>query len=731
MTQHAQRSTLHASQSCASPKEANWTSAFFELFADLPLPERQARSFAYALTHEPVYVQPGEQLAGQIYQLGPGSGAVDVNGSALDPRWADFAVGPTAAKAVKQQLPENEAHARIFGDGASPGHISWDYGVMLNRGARSLLAQVETLRDSAIDPRAREFYDGVAIALNALLDWAGQHSTRLRQMADTEPDAQLRQELQEMADLCERVPAGPAGTFREAVQSFWLQYLAVMYENPFGGNGPGRLDWYLWPFLEADLAAGRTTLEAARELVVELFIKLDERIHDADGWVEAIVVGGRNPDGTVAINPLSHIMVEVITELRQTHPSVYIRLPGGAPQSFVDLAARYLIESHNRGQVYGDDAVIAALVRDGTPEADARHWAAGGCMEVGAQGMSGDLLFAFAHNVALTFELAINGGRRLNTGELVAPNLKTLAEYASFEELYQDFVAELNRELSILLRRLDLYLEHYARYRPSFLLSSMVHDCLERGRAINDGGARYPHYGGSGVGIPNVGDSLYAIKRAVFDERRCTGAELLQALRVNFESHRALHAYLKQLPKYGSGATQPTELVDRVLGDFASALHRHRNPQGGHCRTIILGFVWVVQHGLQVGATPDGRLAGRPLAHGLSPQSGSATRGITAAIEDATSLCLDRASGGGSMMWDIDPFWARPEFVKPVLQAYVDRGGHIFQGNLTSIEELIAARANPDAHRDLMVRVGGYSARFVTLSPEAQDEIINRCRYGG
>ncbi len=628
-------------------------------------------------------------------------------------------------------MPDNDLYARHFCDGGAPGHISWDYGQLLRLGARGMLARIAGLRAASDDPRAREFYDGVTIALEGLIEWAGQHARRLRALAETEPDPVQRQAWLDMAALCERVPAEPARTFREAVQCFWLQHLAVMYENPFGGNGPGRLDWHLWPYLEADLAAGRCTLEQARELITELFIKLDERIRDADGWVEAITVGGRNPDGSLSINPLSHIMVEAITELNQTHPSVYIRLPAGAPADFVDLAARYLIESGNRGQVYGDDAVIAALVGDGTPEADARHWAAGGCMEVGAQGMSGDLLFAFAHNVALTLELVLNGGRRLLTGELAAPGLKTLADYASFEELYAAFAGELNREMSILTRRLDIWLEHYARYRPSFLLSSMVHDCLERGRAINDGGARYPHYGGSGVGIPNVGDSLHAIRRAVFDERRYTGAEVLHALRDNFEGQRAMRAYLKQLPKYGAGEPEPTALVDRVLGDFAATLRNHRNPQGGHGRAIILGFVWVVHYGQQVGATPDGRLSGRPLAHGLSPQSGSATRGITAAIGDATSLRLECAPGGASMMWDIDAFWARPEFVKPVLQAYVDQGGHLFQGNLTSVEQLIAARANPDEHRDLMVRVGGYSARFVTLSPETQDEIIERSRFGG
>jgi len=382
--------------------------------------------------------------------------------------------------------------------------------------------------------------------------------------------------------------------------------------------------------------------------------------------------------------------------------------------------------------VYGDDAVIEALHRSGKVAVeDARHWTAGGCMEVSPQGCNCDLLFSFAHNVARTFELVINGGCLMQTGERVVDHPKTLADYTSFEELYTDFEAELARELGILARRLDIYLEEYARLRPSFLLSSMTHDCLEKGRSINDGGARYTNYGGSGVGIPNVGDSLYAIQRAVFLDRRVTAAELFNALRADFVGFEALQAYLRSLPKYGAGDEAADAMTDRVFCTFADLLASHTTRHGGTLVPIILGFVWVVDFGRQVGATPDGRNAGRPLAHGLSPQSGSAVKGITGAIRSATSLSLDKAGGGGAMMWDLDPSWAAPSVVKPLLKTFVDRGGHIFQGNVISVETLRKAQQNPDEYRDLIVRVAGWSARFGTLSPATQEEIITRYKYAG
>jgi len=407
-------------------------------------------------------------------------------------------------------------------------------------------------------------------------------------------------------------------------------------------------------------------------------------------------------------------------------------MPDDAPDDFVDLTVRYLIDGGNRAQVYGDDAVIAALHQSGKVAIkDARNWTAGGCMEVSPQGCNCDLLFSFAHNVSRTFELVLNGGCLLQTGERVIEHPKTLADYASFEELYAAFTAELGHELDILARRLDIYLEEYARHRPSNLLSSMTHDCLERGRSINDGGARYTNYGGSGVGIPNVGDSLYAIQRAVFEDKRVTGAELLDALRDDFVGHEALRAYLHSLSKYGADDEAADAMTDQVLCTFADLCAGHTTCHGGTLVPIILGFVWVVSFGEQVGATPDGRRAGGHLAHGLSPQSGSARKGITGAIRSATSLSLEKAGGGGAMMWDLDPSWATPEVLNPLLRTFVDRGGHIFQGNAISVDKLRQARQNPDEHGDLVVRVAGYSARFTSLSAETQDEIITRYKYSG
>jgi len=715
----------------SSPKESNWSHAFFELYADRPLWERQARSFAHALEHEPHYVWPLERIAGQIYQGCPGAGRVDQSGVAGDARWDEFAADRVGARWVRERLPDYDREARVIGDGAAPGHVGWDHSLILSLGTRGLAERHEAALQPAPDEPAAEFHRAVLTALEGLDRWVEGLVRALRAAAEDAEDADRRAELLAMAEVCARVPREPARTFREAVQSFWLEYLAVMYENPHGGNGPGRLDQYLWPYLKADLERGAITLGDARELVAELFLKLHERIAPHDGWVEAIVVGGRRRDGSLAINPLSHLMIEAFMALNQSHPALYVRLPDDAPDDFLSLTARYLIEGGNRAQIYSDDAMIAALHADGVALEDARDWMAGGCMEVSPQAHNGDLEFAFAHNAALILERVLNRGRSFGSDERLIPETRSLPDYESFEELYEAFEAEFSRELNLLFRRLDIYCEAWAKHRPSYLLSSMTYDCLSRGRSINGGGARYPDYGGSAVGLPNVADSLFAIRRAVFEEAFCDAEELLEALRTNFEGREPLRARLAALPKYGQDDPDADAMADRVLRAFTDLCHAHRTLHGGHVRPIILGFVWVVTMGLEVGATADGRLAGRPLAHGLSPQCASMSGGLTSAINSATRLSLKEIGGGAGMMWDLDRSWASEDMVKSILRTFAQQGGQIFQGNAVDVKTLLAAQENPEPHKHLLVRVGGFSARFVSLSKEHQAEIIERHKFAG
>jgi len=693
----------------------------YDAYSGLPLRERQARSVAEALIQLPVYLFTDERLVGMVYHLGEG---------VKSPNPFDY-WGP-AAERVKNELPENRQLVEMgtfFGDGAAPGHISWRWDWILKKGAAGLLSEHRRALENAKDERAADFHRGAAILLEAVLRWNDRHVEAIEK-ALSDADGSERARLAEMLEICRRVPAYPARTFHEAIQSFYFQHLVVMRENPYGGNGPGRLDYFLWPYLERDLASGTCSLEDARELIDELFIRIHERILEADGWVEAISVGGSNPDGTSAVNPLSYMMVERIIALDQVHPSIYMRIPADPPPEYVELAARYMIEGKNRAQILNDRRITAAMQNGGMPYEDAAMYACGGCMEISPQGLNSDMLFSTVHNVAKVAELVLTGGECLRTGRrLSGVSLKSLTKYGSFEDLFSAFEKELRRELGILFRRLDFYNESMAANRPAYLISSMVQDCFARGREMNDGGARYNDYGIAPLGIQNAGDALYAVKRAVFDDGFCSAEELLSAMRSDFQGQESLRLRLRALPKFGQQDRDADAMTDRVLKSLCGIYADYRTRFGGRVKPMIFSFVWAPGAGAALGATADGRRAGEPLAQGLTPQNCAMTEGITAALGSHAGLSLERVTGGSTGMWDMDPAWATRETVGAVIKGFLALGGQIFQGNTTDVAELIEARNRPQDFPNLIVRVGGFSARFVTLDAALQDEIIRRRRH--
>jgi formate C-acetyltransferase len=591
------------------------------------------------------------------------------------------------------------------------------------------LARIDDAWDR-VDDAGREFLTGMRICLDGMLAWNERHVAALEEALAGSNDSDERTALETKLAVCRRVPRHGARSFREAVQSFHFSYLATIFENPHGGNGPGRLDYFLWPYLQRDLAEGVETLDSARELVDELFVRFHERMRfTVDGHVETIVVAGSHPDGRSAMNPLARIMVESIAALGISHPSVYIRLPEEPDEDALQLAADDLVNGGNRAQVISDRAVVRALVRAGIPEADARMYMCGGCMEISPMAMNSDLLFASFFNVPKVLELVLTGGECLNTGTRMLDLPQDLTGFADFEDLYAAFERELQRILTLTFERMDIASEEWARNRPRFLVSSQVDDCIARGRGILDGGARYEDYGSTPLGIPNAGDALYAIQQVVFGEGSATAAELLAALRADFAGHEALHRRLLAVPKFGQGHEAADAMTNRVTRSVCAAYEGYTNRHGGRVKPMIMTFRMAAVTGRALGASPDGRRAREPIAQGLTPQSRAMTKGLSTAILSANSLDLDRFSGGAATMWDLDPSLAKVEYVKQVLAAFAATGGQMFQGNMTDVDELRKAQEDPEAFQNLLVRVGGFSARFVALSKGEQDDVIGRYRH--
>lgn len=680
-------------------------------FADLPHGEKLARAMAYAITNQNIWVYKEDRIGGRIYyndgpvtEVCPG---LDYKAEGREKFLAEY---PEAKELMENQLIAETAF----------GHITWNFDQILSLGVKGFRTKVQAALENAKDEKAVEFCGGVLIMLDALQDFNDKHIAAYEALG-----------CHELAQRMKKVPRYPCETFEEAVQAFFMQHIVVMRENPFGGNGPGWLDRHLWPYLEKDLAAGRCTLEQAREIIDELFLRIDERIHERDTWVEAVVVGGTNPDGTSAANPLTYIMVESIIDLNISHPSIYIRLPKDPPDELLKLCARYMTSGNNRAQILNDVSIIDAQMRTGKPFADASNYACGGCMEVAVQGRTSDLLFFGWQNTPKMLELMVTGGVCLRTGKKLRSfhAEKGLPAYGDFESFYHDFIEEAGRITEICLREQDIYSEILEKNRPAYLISSMVDDCLARGRNIHGGGAVYHDYGGTQLGMPNVADGLFAIKKAVFDEKFCTAQELVDALKADFKGYEVLQARLRAVPKYGVDNEEADAMARRVMSDFADLYLHYRNRLDGIAKPVILTFVYSPQAAEKLGATPDGRNAGLGVAYGVTPHSASMTQGITAAINSCGRMPFEKFAGGASSMWDFDSAWASEEVVEAILRVFLAKGGQIFQGNTVQVEALLDAQQHPEAYGHLMVRVGGYSARFVTLDAKLQASIIERIRH--
>lgn len=683
------------------------------LYKDLPLWEKSARAMAYAIKNLDVYAYPNDNIAGRVYY-----GRYDTNYTYCPE--LDY-VTDAFAEFKRTCLDADELYENQLIFPMTLGHITWRYDYVLSLGIDGFKQKYIKALQTAKDQEAKEFYSGVIIMLEAMQAFSDKHVEHYEKLGNYH-----------LANVIKKVPKNPCETFEEAIQAYFMQHIVVMSENPFGGNSPGRLDYFLWPYLKKDLESGNITLQKAKELVDELFLRIDERIYNIDTWGETIVVGGTNPDGTSAVNPLTYIMIESIMDLNVVHPYLYVRVPKNPPQKLLDICAKYLKSGNNRAQILNDESIINTLVENGMPYLDAVHYVCGGCMEIGIQGKNSDLLYVGWQNIPKMLELMITGGICLKTGKKIKSfkATKGLDAYNNFDDFYKDFLQEIERIIKIYMNEQDIFSKALQYQRPSYLISSMVDDCFARGRNMHGGGAVYHEYGATPLGLPNVADGLYAIKKAVFQDKICTAKQLIEALKADFKGYEQLQLKLKNIEKYGEDNDDADKMMRELCTDVANLYLNYVTRYNGKAKTTILTFTYAPVAAEILGATADGRNAGSLVAQGVTPQSCAMKKGITAAINSCGKLPFNKFYGGASTMWDFDSEWVSEDVLKAVLKTFLQKGGHIFQGNTTSVEELKKARLCPEDYQHLMVRVGGYSARFVNLPTALQDEIISRYRHG-
>ena len=636
-----------------------------------------------------------------------------------------------------------------FMEQRAPGHTVADDKIYkkgfrkIRQEIRESLARLDWFGDPEAQAKAEQLR-AMDIAAEAICIYARRHAAAARELASREPDPVRREELCRIAEVCEWVPENPPRNFWEALQAYWFVHVGVITElNTWDSFCPGRLDQHLYPFYKKGLEEGTLTEDAARELLQCFWIKFNN--HPAPPKVKVtaaesstytdfanINLGGLTPGGQDAVNDLTYLILDVIDEMRLVQPSTNIQLSAKNPDRFLKRALKIVREGWGQPSVFNADTVVQELLRQGKSVEDARCGGTSGCVETGAFGKESYILTGYL-NLPKILELALFDGADMRTGKQVGPRTGNASSFRSFDEVWNAFRTQLDYFVDVKIRGNNVIERLFARHMPAPFLSSIIDDCIAKGKDYNDGGARYNSTYIQGVGIGTITDSLSAIKHHVFEWKNITMDRLLDVLRHNFQGAEEIrHILLEETPRYGNDDDRADDIMRKVFLAFFNEVDGRPNTKGGHHRINMLPTTCHVYFGSVTGATPDGRYAWQPLSEGISPVQGMDRRGPTAALKSAGKM--DHVLTGGTLLnMKFTPSLLEGEEgitnLAHLVRAYFKLGGHHIQFNVVSAETLRDAKRHPDRYRDLIVRVAGYSDYFCDLPGALQDEIIARTEH--
>ncbi|UCD90978.1 MAG: glycyl radical protein [Desulfobacterales bacterium] len=636
-----------------------------------------------------------------------------------------------------------------FQEQRSPGHTVLGNKIY-SQGLEDIKAEIKTTLkdiDYINDPEAldkQEQLQAMIIAADALIAFSSRHADRLKALAAKAKDAERKAELLQMADICKRVPAQVPRTFWEALQYYWFVHVGVITElNPWDSFNPGRLDQHLYPYYKKELAAGTLTKERARELLCAFWIKFNNHpappktgvtLKESNTYVDFALInlGGLKKDNTDAVNELTFLMLDVIEEMRLLQPSSMVQLSKKNPDRFIKRALQIIKTGFGQPSIFNADTIVQELVRQGKTIEDAREGGASGCVEAGAFGREAYFLTGY-FNLPKILELTLHNGIDPRTGKQIGPETGNPSSFATYEQLFDAYKRQLQHFINIKVKGNNLIERINAKYMPVPFLSLFIDDCVTNAKDYNAGGAKYNTSYIQGVGLGTITDSLTALKYHAFDMRTVSIQDFIHVLGTDFQGYDDFRQQLSNnTPKYGNDEDYADDIMREVFESFYAAVNGRPNTRGGVHRIILLPTTCHVYFGSMVDALPDGRLAGKPLSEGISPVQGADRNGPTAVVKSAAKI--DHIRTGGTLL--------NQKFLPQVLEdeqgitklahlirAYFKMDGHHIQFNVINSDELRRAQEYPDDYKDLIIRVAGYSDYFVDLTPQLQNEIIERTTH--
>ena len=672
------------------------------------------------------------------------------------------------------------------------GHVTVKYGEVLAHGyagiEKRVLEEMENIKVYDPEyPSKKAFLEAVLISCRAAVTYAKRYSALAKEMAEKESNMNRKQELLKISEICNKVPEKGADTFYEACQSFWFVQLLIQIESSGHSISPGRFDQYMYPYYKADMDKGIINREVAQELIDCVWVKLNDltKVRDldsAEGFAgysqfQNLIAGGQDKYGVDATNDLSFMCLEATMHVQLPQPSLSVRVWNGTPHDFMLKAAELTRMGMGLPAYYNDEVIIPALISRGLTMEDARDYNIIGCVEPQKSGKTDGWHDAAFFNMCRPLELVFSNG--MDKGYQLGKKTGEISEFDTFEKFYDAYKAQMDDMIELMVNADNAIDLAHAERNPLPYLSSMIDDCIKRGKSVQNGGAVYNFTGPQGFGVANMADSLYAIKKLVYDEKKITLGELKEALDNNYgravsdentektaievikkmtdsgieindevvasvikeirkgnasaEKKRRYEEILEMIngvTKFGNNNEEVDAFARDVAYTYTRPLEKYKNPRGGIFHAGLYPVSANVPLGAKTGATPDGRFAYTPVADGVSPSAGKDVNGPTASANSVSKLDHFIASNGTLFNMKFHPSalagQSGLEGFVALVRGYFDQKGSHMQFNVVSRETLIEAQKNPEKYNGLVVRVAGYSALFTTLSKSLQDDIISR-----
>lgn len=660
------------------------------------------------------------------------------------PYWQGKSLEDVLKKRYGKEIDEISKVAKINQKDHAQGHINPDCEGWLKKGPAGLKAEAEAYLTKETDGEKQLFYKSVVLVMEGTIHFIMRYHDLLLEEAKENPE--WADNMKKVAAVCKNISERPAETFHEAAQALWFLFVILQMESNASSFSPGRMDMFLYPYYRHDIDAGICDEQEILDIIESLWIKFNEIVYMRNSNSAKffagfpigfnIALGGEDAEGNAYENELSYLLLKAQEHIGLPQPNLSVRLNEKTSDKLLKAAIKVVSLGSGMPQFFNDKAVIPAMIDDlKIDPVDARNYAIVGCVELTTQGNNLGWSDAAMFNLNKALELTLTGGKCLITGKQLAEDRGRLTDFETFEDLEEAFRQNIDYFMDQMILACEQVEKAHMDLLPTPFLSAVIKDCMGKGMDVTRGGAEYNLSGIQMIQVANLADSLAAIKQLVYDEKKVSKERLLHALETNYEDDEILRTMLlNKVPKYGNDVAWVDNLGAKWAKYFRERLGKFTNYRGGLYHTGMYTVSAHVPMGENVGASPDGRYSGTPLADGgMSPVYGRDSHGPTAVLKSVSRLDKSWTTNGGLLNMKFLPEFFKTESgidkFAQMLRTFVDLEIPHIQFNVVRKEDLMAAKENPEKYRNLTVRVAGYTAYFVELAGELQDEIIARTSY--